>query len=191
MRGGVAFGRVLQGRAPTYGLLCVGLVSGALAWASERRGMLIATLLSAIGLIVALGWIVASRTLLARSADGRNGARVRAARHPDRRTGPRVVSPAPATPALLFAGAIAVWAAIFSCYALAFRAQSPLLALIPPLRVGGVRRRGLGPVLSTGVRHRLPGRRARRAVRGFVADGCDRGGRCGDRPGMRAIGSGR
>ena len=31
------------------------------------------------------------------------------------------------------AGAIAVWAAVFSCYALAFRAQSPLLALVPPL----------------------------------------------------------
>jgi hypothetical protein len=31
------------------------------------------------------------------------------------------------------AGVIAVWAAVFSCYALAFRAQSPLLALVPPL----------------------------------------------------------
>ena len=31
------------------------------------------------------------------------------------------------------AGAIAVWAAVFSCYALAFRAQSPLLSLVPPL----------------------------------------------------------
>ena len=30
----LAFGRILEGRAPTYRLLCVGLVSGALAWAS-------------------------------------------------------------------------------------------------------------------------------------------------------------
>ena len=38
------------------------------------------------------------------------------------------VSPAPPmTPALVLAGTIAVWAAVFSCYALAFRAQSPLL----------------------------------------------------------------
>jgi len=31
------------------------------------------------------------------------------------------------------AGSIAVWAAVFSCYALAFRAQSPLLSLVPPI----------------------------------------------------------
>ena len=37
------------------------------------------------------------------------------------------------TPALLLAGTIAVWASVFSCYALAFRAQSPLLGLVPPL----------------------------------------------------------
>jgi len=43
------------------------------------------------------------------------------------------VSPAPATPALVMAGSIAVWAAVFSCYALAFRAQSPLLSLVPPI----------------------------------------------------------
>ena len=129
----LAFGRILEGRAPTYRLLCVGLVSGAVAWASERRGMLIATLLSAIGLIVALGWIVASRTLWLGVPTletvhtfGQLATQIGAQAR-------EYVSPAPATPALLFAGAIAVWAAIFSCYALAFRAQSPLLALVPPL----------------------------------------------------------
>ena len=129
----LAFGRILQGRAPTYRLLCVGLVSGAVAWASERRGMLIATLLSAIGLIVALGWIIASRTLWLGVPTvetvhtfGQLATQIGAQAR-------EYVSPAPATPALLFAGAIAVWAAIFSCYALAFRAQSPLLALVPPL----------------------------------------------------------
>ena len=135
-----AFGRILQGRAPTYRLLCVGLLSGVVAWASERRGMLIATLLSAIGLLLMLGWIVASPTLWLGVPTAETvhtfgqlatqiGAQAR-----------EYVSPAPATPALVIAGAIAVWAAIFSCYALAFRAQSPLLALAAT-RVGGVRRR--------------------------------------------------
>ena len=129
----LAFGRILQGRAPTYRVLCVGLLSGVLAWASERRGMLIATLLSAIGLLLILGWIVASPTLWLGVPTAETvhtfgqlatqiGAQAR-----------EYVSPAPATPALVLAGAIAVWAAIFSCYALAFRAQSPLLALVPPL----------------------------------------------------------
>jgi transglutaminase-like putative cysteine protease len=34
---------------------------------------------------------------------------------------------------LLLAGVVAIWAAMFSCHALAFRAGSPLLALLPPL----------------------------------------------------------
>jgi hypothetical protein len=33
----------------------------------------------------------------------------------------------------MLAAITAVWAAIFSCYALAFRAGSPLLSLVPPI----------------------------------------------------------
>ena len=33
---------------------------------------------------------------------------------------------------LVFAAVTAVWAAVFSCHALAFRAGSPMLGLVPP-----------------------------------------------------------
>ena len=130
---GFAFGRILIGHGATYRMLAVGLASGAIAWATERSGMLLATLASACALLLALAWLVAPETTwygvptietvrelgtLATQV----GAQAR-----------EYVSPAPATPALVMAGAIAVWAAVFSCAALAFRAQSPLLALVPPI----------------------------------------------------------
>jgi len=130
---GFAFGRILVGHGASYRMIAVGLASGVLAWATERRGMLIATLISAVALLFAVTWLsvphatwfglptvesVRSLGTLATQV----GAQAR-----------EYVSPAPATPALIMAGVIAVWAAVFSCYALAFRAQSPLLALVPPL----------------------------------------------------------
>ena len=130
---GFAFGRILLGHSSTYRMLAVGVVSGVIAWATERRGMLLATLGSAAGLLLVLAWMAAPHTLwfglptaetlrtLATLAT-QVGAQAR-----------EYVSPAPATPSLVLAGVIAVWAAVFSCYALAFRAQSPLLALVPPL----------------------------------------------------------
>jgi hypothetical protein len=130
---GFAFGRILVGHGATYRMIAVGLVSGVLAWATERRGMLIATLVSAVALLVAVTWLSVPHATwygLPTATSVRSlgtlatlvGAQAR-----------EYVSPAPATPALIMAGAIAVWAAVFSCYALAFRAQSPLLALVPPL----------------------------------------------------------
>src|SRR5438034_2953233 len=43
------------------------------------------------------------------------------------------ISPAPANDSLMLAAITAVWAAVFSCFALAFRAGSPLLSLVPPV----------------------------------------------------------
>jgi hypothetical protein len=43
------------------------------------------------------------------------------------------VSPTEPIDPLVMAGLVGVWAALFSCHALAFRAGSPLLALVPPL----------------------------------------------------------
>jgi TgpA N-terminal domain/Transglutaminase-like superfamily/Domain of unknown function (DUF4129) len=130
---GFAFGRILVGHGATYRMVAVGLVSGILAWATERRGMLVATLLSAVALLFAVTWLSAPHatwyglpTVNSMRALGTLATLVGAQAR-------EYVSPAPATPALLMAGAIAVWAAVFSCYALAFRAQSPLLALVPPL----------------------------------------------------------
>ncbi len=130
---GFAFGRILVGNSPTYKLLAVGVASGAIAWATERRGMLVATLVSAGGLLVVLGWTSAVHT----TWYGLPGAgTIRTLASLATQVGAQAreyVSPAPPTASLLLAGVIAVWAAVFSCYALAFRAQSPLLALVPPL----------------------------------------------------------
>ncbi len=130
---GFAFGRILVGHGATYRMIAVGLVSGVLAWATERRGMLVATLVSAAALLLAVTWLAvphatwhALPTVTTVRSLGTLATLVgQQARE--------YVSPAPATPALVMAGAIAVWAAVFSCYALAFRAQSPLLSLVPPL----------------------------------------------------------
>jgi hypothetical protein len=130
---GFAFGRILEGPGATYRMITVGLASGVLAWATERRGMLLATLASAAALFLTVTWLSAPHStwfalptvMTVRSLAALAtlvGAQAR-----------EYVSPAPATPALVMAGVIAVWAAVFSCYALAFRAQSPLLALVPPL----------------------------------------------------------
>jgi transglutaminase-like putative cysteine protease len=130
---GLAFGRVYLGRIATYEMIAVGIASGVLAWTLERRSLVLATAVSAVALVLTLGWLVfpgsiwegltTLRTLheIAHAA-GRVGLQARVQ-----------VSPAPATDALVFAGITAVWAALFSCHALAFRAGSPLLALVPPL----------------------------------------------------------
>ena len=59
---GFAFGRILVGHGATYRMLAVGLASGAIAWATERNGMLLATLASACALLLALAWLVAPAT---------------------------------------------------------------------------------------------------------------------------------
>jgi transglutaminase-like putative cysteine protease len=130
---GFAFGRILVGHPATYRMLAVGVASGLIAWLTERRGMLVATVASAGALVLALGWLAAPQTTwyglpgpetlrTLGTLATQVGAQAR-----------EYVSPAPATPALIMAGGIAVWAAVFSCYALAFRAQSPLLSLVPPI----------------------------------------------------------
>ncbi len=129
----LAFGRILQGSSAGWRLLAVGVASGLIAWATERRGMLLATLCSAAGLLLALTWLAAPQTTWFQLPTAET---LRTLGSLATQVGGQArdyVSPAPATPALILAGTIAVWAAVFSCYALAFRAQSPLLALIPPL----------------------------------------------------------
>src|SRR6476619_7629782 len=59
---GFAFGRILDGPGSTYRMITVGLASGVLAWATERRGMLIATLVSATALLLAVTWLAVPHT---------------------------------------------------------------------------------------------------------------------------------
>ena len=130
---GFAFGRILQGHGATYRMLAVGFASGVIAWATERRGMLVATLASAAGLILAVTWLAAPQTAWYGLPAGETFRTLGTLATQVGGQAREYMSPAPMTPALILAGTIAVWAAVFSCYALAFRAQSPLLGLVPPL----------------------------------------------------------
>ena len=98
---GFAFGRILVGHGATYRMIAVGLASGVLAWATERRGMLVATLVSAAALLLAVTWLAvphatwhALPTLTtirvarhARDVGGPAGPRVRLPRTGDARLG--------------------------------------------------------------------------------------------------------
>jgi len=129
----LAFGRVFAGHASTWRLMAVGLASAGIASALERRNLLLATLVSAALLMVAIGLVVFPTTTwhglptletLRHALD--------ASRLVGEQARLQVAPTAPLKP-LLLAGVVAMWAAMFSCHALAFRAGSPLLALLPPL----------------------------------------------------------
>jgi transglutaminase-like putative cysteine protease len=133
----LAFGRVFVGQAPTWKLLSAALLSVGLAAALERRSLLLATAVSAVGLIVLVGLFVfpqttwfglPTRETLRAAADalGRVGHDARV----------QVAPSAPLRP-LLLAALTAVWTASFSSHALAIRAGSPLLAVLPPVALVG------------------------------------------------------
>jgi transglutaminase-like putative cysteine protease len=132
-----AFGRVFAGRLPTWELVAAALASVAIAALFERRGLLLATLASLAGLVLAITWIVLPQTawyglptLRTLRAVGRSleyvgqQARIR-------------VAPTPPLPPLMLAAVTAVWTASFSAHALAIRAGSPLLAVLPPIALVG------------------------------------------------------
>jgi transglutaminase-like putative cysteine protease len=99
--------------------------------------LLLATLASLVGLALAITWIVLPQTawyglpsIRTLRAIGRSlefvgqQARVR-------------VAPTPPLPPLMLAAVTAVWTAAFSSHALAIRAGSPLLAILPPIALVG------------------------------------------------------
>jgi transglutaminase-like putative cysteine protease len=129
----LAFGRVFVGRLPTLELIAAALLAVAVGWATARRGLLVATLASLVGLAFALTWLVFPQTswyglptLRTLRAVGRSleyvGQQTRAQ-----------ASPTPALPPLMLAAMTAVWAASSSAYTLAARAGSPMLAVLPPV----------------------------------------------------------
>jgi transglutaminase-like putative cysteine protease len=130
---GFAFGRVFVGHAATYRLLAVAVASAVVAWIFERRSLLLATVVSAALLIVAIGVLVFPQTTWYGAPTFET---MRQVGHAATQVGEEAriqISPAPPNPSLLLAAITAVWAAVFSCYALAFRAGSPLLSLVPPV----------------------------------------------------------
>ena len=129
----LAFARVFLGLRATIALVATAVASAAIAVAFERRSLLLATLASAAGVAIAVGlaafpdttWygLPTSDTLRAAlDAAGVVGEQARIQ-----------VAPAEPIAPLLLAAVVSLWAAIFSAHALAFRAGSPLLGLIPPV----------------------------------------------------------
>jgi transglutaminase-like putative cysteine protease len=129
----LAFGRVFVGGSAGLKLLGVGVASAAIAVAFERRSLLLATVASAAGVAIAVGLTVLPATTwhglptldtlhAALDAAGVVGQQARIQ-----------VAPAEPIAPLLLAAVVSLWAAVFSAHALAFRAGSPLLGLIPPV----------------------------------------------------------
>jgi transglutaminase-like putative cysteine protease len=129
----LAFGRVFLGAPATLKLLAVAAASAGLAVLFERRSLLLATVASAAGIAIAVGltvfpdttWYGLPTAETLRAAFGAAGVVGEQAR----------IQMAPAEPIapLLLAAVVSLWAAVFSAHALAFRAGSPLLGLIPPV----------------------------------------------------------
>jgi transglutaminase-like putative cysteine protease len=129
----VAFGRVFGGRVPTVKLVAAGLLAVVLAWASGRRGLLVATLASVGGLAFALTWLVYPQTAWYGLPSLRTLRAIgRSLEYVGQQTRTQV-APAGPLPPLMLAAITALWAASWSAYTLAVRAGSPLLAILPPV----------------------------------------------------------
>lgn len=128
----MAFARVYQGSgiALRFGLLAAASVL--LAGALERRHAVIAVVASAVGLCVAVGIMVFPDTTFFLLPTRATAAEAWQALSLVGRTAALQAAPTPPLPPLLLAGVTAVWAAAFAAHALAVRARSPLLALMPP-----------------------------------------------------------
>ena len=129
----LAIGRVFVGTASTYEMVVVALASALLACAMERRNLLLATAVSALGMLIAIGiFVFPETTWFGLPTLETISAAVRAAGLIGEQARIQVAPTAPLPP-LLLAALTGTWAAIFSAHALAFRAGSPLLALLPPV----------------------------------------------------------
>ena len=127
----VAFGRVFSGHVPTLKLVAAAMASTALAALMERRSSLLAAVVSAVGLFVAVGWLVFPHSLFYGVPAARTVSAIgRAIGHISRQAATQV-APSPPVRPLFLAALTAAWTAAFSTHALAIRSGSPLLASIP------------------------------------------------------------
>ncbi len=133
----LAFGRVFVGRGPTLRLLAAALLSLAVAALLERRSLLLATLVSAAMLLVTIGWLVRPETLWYGLPSTETLVSIgRALQKVGEQARVQVAPTRPLAP-LMLAAVTAVWTATFSAHALAIRAGSPLLAVLPPVALVG------------------------------------------------------
>jgi transglutaminase-like putative cysteine protease len=127
----LVFGRVFVGAEATWKLVAAAAASAAVAWLLERRALPLATLAAAAALLLAVTWLVFPGTVRFGLPTGDTLSAIGDALHDVGRHAREQVSPTPPLTPLLLAALTAVWAAAFSIHALAVRAGSPLLALIP------------------------------------------------------------
>ncbi|MGI8615959.1 MAG: transglutaminase TgpA family protein [Actinomycetota bacterium] len=129
----LAFGRVFLGATSSLQLVGAAVAAAGLAVVFERRSLLLSTVASAAGLVLAVSLIVYPGTTWygLPTADTLRAALDAAAVIGEQAR----IQAAPAEPIgpLLLAAVVSLWAAVFSAHALAFRAGSPLLGLIPPV----------------------------------------------------------
>jgi hypothetical protein len=130
---GFAFGRVFTGHGSTWRLILVGLLSAEVATVMERRNLLLATIVSAAVLVVVIGLLIFPGTTWHGLPTLETWRHAISASHLVGEQARLQVAPAPPLKPLMLASVLALWAAIFSCHALAFRAGSPLLSLLPPI----------------------------------------------------------
>ncbi len=128
-----AFGRVFSGGGSVLRLMGVALASALLAASLERRNLVLATLVSAAGLLVVVGIVVFPKTTLFGLPTIDTLRTIRDAAGQIGREADAQVAPTPALAPLFLAAVTALWAAVFSAHALAIRAGSPLLSLLPPV----------------------------------------------------------
>jgi transglutaminase-like putative cysteine protease len=127
-----AFGRVFIGPRPAMRLGLAAAISVLLAGFMERRNILLSTLVSAAGLAVAVGLLVFPETTKYALPTMKTLRAMRHAWAAVGRTADAEIAPALPLDPLFLAALTAVWTAAFSSHALAARARSPLLALLPP-----------------------------------------------------------
>ena len=143
-----AFGRVFIGRAPTVRLVAAAAVAVLLAAALERRHLALSLGVSLLGLVVALGLLVFPRTTLygvptATTLESALRALGKVGSQAQNRS-----APVEMLPSLFGAALVAIWAASYSSHALAARAGSALLGLVPPAALLGF----AGVVVEDGAR---------------------------------------
>ena len=129
---GAAFGRVFQEQAPSARLVVAAGAAVLLAAVFERRNLALSVAVSAVGVLVALGLMVfPSTTFFGLPTPSTVEALVSSLGLVGEQA-QNQSAPAPALPSLFSASLIAVWAASYSAHALAARARSAILALLPP-----------------------------------------------------------
>ena len=129
---GLGLGAVFMGLGPTLRLVVAGATAVLIGAALQRRNVLLSLLAGVAGLALAVGVLVFPSSTWAGFPTRETLAAVQDAVSRVARDAASQAAPAPALPSLLLASVVAVWSAAYAAHALAARAASPVLALLPP-----------------------------------------------------------